>query len=594
MASSRRIITSFIIPNTRTLVVLILLKGGLRKGYYEGATIQPSRVNLGLEYKYKTWYYDPVDNEYKKRESESAGNSAAIEDDKYTSALFFDMADIEEAKQGGRGNWEIYPYDQVLLKNLSGLGDKDGLHALPASGYFDLTRNRLFVSHAGELQTGQYSSVPIINAINVTANTSKPVIKLNPDRGSLTHIRGRAFTAPVGTAVNQDGTTENVAPTGSVDINTNGTYTLTYAHSFSSVDADNRTVEVTVIDQPTLNSAPVVSVGEDFSATVGQEVSITAAASDVDAGDLLTYKWVQVGSTNLGLESGGVDLESQTLTFIPPENLVGTSQTVRCEVFDGIATSIDDVVITLESGQVTDTVKPVITLIGPSVVNATLGEDYTDQGATANDNVDGDISNLLQISDNVNTNTVGTYTVRYNVSDSAGNAADEVTRTVEVVEGADVTKPVISLIGSSSVTVTEGGTYNDAGATASDDVDGDLTSSIVVVNPVDTNTVGTYTVRYNVSDSAGNAADEVTRTVEVVATVIQSTILLSLPGIPDGAHDVVIVDRVGGINLTVEGVTFANGTGSALIPLAIGSAVDYYTYNETTREAGLQVEGITI
>ena len=66
-----------------------------------------------------------------------------------------------------------------------------------------------------------------------------------------------------------------------------------------------------------------------------------------------------------------------------------------------------------------------------------------------------------------------------------------------------------------------------------------------------------------------------------------------LPGIPDGAHDVVIVDRVGGINLTVEGVTFANGTGSALIPLAIGSAVDYYTYNETTREAGLQVEGIT-
>jgi hypothetical protein len=141
--------------------------------------------------------------------------------------------------------------------------------------------------------------------------------------------------------------------------------------------------------------------------------------------------------------------------------------------------------------------------------------------------------------------------------------------------------------------VTEGGAYNDAGATASDDVDGDLTSSIVVTNPVDPNTVGTYTVRYNVSDSAGNAADEVTRTVEVVATVIQSTILLSLPGIPDGAHDVVIVDRVGGINLTVEGVTFANGTGSALIPLAIGSAVDYYTYNETTREAGLQVEGIT-
>lgn len=431
---SSRIITSFVIPNTRTLVVLILLKGGIRKGYYEGATIQPSRVNLGLEYKYKTWYYDPVENVYKKRESESAGNSAAIEDDKYTSALFFDMADIAEAKQGGRSTWEIYPYDQALLKNVSGLGDKDGLHALPASGYFDLTRNRLFVSHSGELQTGQYSSVPIINAINVTANTSKPVIKLNPDRDSLTHIKGRAFTAPVGTAVNQDGTTANVVPTGSVDINTNGTYTLTYAHSFNSVNADTRTVEVTVIDQPTLNSAPVVSVGEDFSATVGQEVSITAAASDVDAGDLLTYKWVQVGSTNLGLESGGVDLESQTLTFTPPVNLAGTTQTVRCEVFDGIATSIDDVMITLESGQVTDTVKPVITLIGQSIVNITVGTPYVDQGATATDNVDGDISNLLQIIDNVNTNMEGTYSVLYNVVDNAGNPADEVIRIVNVVQ----------------------------------------------------------------------------------------------------------------------------------------------------------------
>lgn len=119
-------------------------------------------------------------------------------------------------------------------------------------------------------------------------------------------------------------------------------------------------------------------------------------------------------------------------------------------------------------------------------------------------------------------------------------------------------------------------------------VNGDtLTPTITFNEP------GAHTLRLTATNAVGEAFAELQATVEDVATVIQSTILLSLPGIPDGAHDVVIVDRVGGINLTVEGVTFANGTGSALIPLAIGSAVDYYTYNETTREAGLQVEGIT-
>ena len=81
----------------------------------------------------------------------------------------------------------------------------------------------------------------------------------------------------------------------------------------------------------------------------------------------------------------------------------------------------------------------------------------------------------------------------------------------------DTTAPVITLVGDNPVEVYEGATYTDAGATASDDVDGDLTASIVVVNPVDTSVIGEYTITYNVSDAAGNPATEVTRTVNVVA-----------------------------------------------------------------------------
>ena len=81
----------------------------------------------------------------------------------------------------------------------------------------------------------------------------------------------------------------------------------------------------------------------------------------------------------------------------------------------------------------------------------------------------------------------------------------------------DPAVPVITLLGDSTVTINEGEAYDDAGATASDDVDGDITDQIVTNNPVDTSVAGTYTVTYNVTDSDSNAAKEVSRTVIVKA-----------------------------------------------------------------------------
>ena len=101
------------------------------------------------------------------------------------------------------------------------------------------------------------------------------------------------------------------------------------------------------------------------------------------------------------------------------------------------------------------------------------------------------------------------------MTDSSGNAASEVTRTVSVT---DTTAPVITLVGDAEITVEVGSTYTDLGATASDNYDGDITADIVTVNNVDTSVVGTYTVTYNVSDSSGNDASEVTRTVSVTDT----------------------------------------------------------------------------
>ena len=57
----------------------------------------------------------------------------------------------------------------------------------------------------------------------------------------------------------------------------------------------------------------------------------------------------------------------------------------------------------------------------------------------------------------VDINTVGTYTVTYNVSDAAGNAATQVTRTVNITP--DVTIPVITFVGESEVSLELGSTY---------------------------------------------------------------------------------------------------------------------------------------
>ena len=191
--------------------------------------------------------------------------------------------------------------------------------------------------------------------------------------------------------------------------------------------------------------------------------------------------------------------------------------------YNGVPTScesftygeVEDYTVTIE-GSGPDTTAPVITLNGPSTVQLNVGDSYTEQGATATDNVDGNLTSSIVITGSVNTNSAGTYTRRYNVSDAAGNAADQVTRTVVVNSApADTVKPVITLNGSSTIELTQGDTYSELGATATDNVDGNLTSSIVITGSVNTAVVGSYTRRYNVTDAAGNAANEVTRTVNV-------------------------------------------------------------------------------
>lgn len=166
-----------------------------------------------------------------------------------------------------------------------------------------------------------------------------------------------------------------------------------------------------------------------------------------------------------------------------------------------------------------DVLPPVITLIGNSTITIFRLDPYNDPGATANDIHEGDLTSHIAVDNQVDNTVAGSYTVKYDVADSSGNQAITVVRTVIVAPNdcdLDATPPAITLNGDGTVTVEIGGSYSEQGATAVDNCDGDLTAAIVIGGSVDTGTAGAYTLTYNVTDSKGNQAPPVYRTVVVL------------------------------------------------------------------------------
>ena len=196
-----------------------------------------------------------------------------------------------------------------------------------------------------------------------------------------------------------------------------------------------------------------------------------------------------------------------------------------------------------ETNSTVDVTPPVLTLNGESNITLEQNTVYTELGATALDAVDGNVS--VSISGNVDTATVGSYTVTYTAQDSAENEAN-ITRSITVI---DVTPPVLKLNGEANITLEQNAVYTEEGATAVDAVDGNLTVSIS--GAVDTGTVGNYTLTYIATDSAGNEAN-VTRSVEVVNTAPTLTSIT----LESNATTVNVDDTV---QLTVTG-TYSDGS----------------------------------
>lgn len=82
---------------------------------------------------------------------------------------------------------------------------------------------------------------------------------------------------------------------------------------------------------------------------------------------------------------------------------------------------------------------PEITLHGDNPMKLNKGETYVEPGAAAYDSLDGDLTDLIEVIGEVNTNKVGEYTLTYSVTNSLG-VTSTVQRIIYVVENDHVPK----------------------------------------------------------------------------------------------------------------------------------------------------------
>ena len=330
---------------------------------------------------------------------------------------------------------------------------------------------------------GNGNTATATRTVNVV-DTTAPVITVNGANPTTVEC-GSTYTDAGATASDQCVGTVSVSSSGTVNTAVPGSYTITYTANDGNGNTATATRTVNVVD----STAPVVTIsgGNTLTAECGVSLTLPAATwTDTCAGN---------GAATVS-DLGGLNASNPA---------VGVYSVIYSGS-DGYNTGAATLTVT-----VTDTTAPVVTINGPNPVNVLVGGSFTPPSAVVTDGCDPAAG--YTVSGSVDVNTLGTYLLTYTATDASSNTAS-VTLTVNVVN--DVTPPVITLAGDNPLTLSCGDAYVEPGATATDDVDGDVTGSIVISGqpPAGPLAPGSWTVTYSVSDSYGNTATA-TRTVVI-------------------------------------------------------------------------------
>ncbi len=130
------------------------------------------------------------------------------------------------------------------------------------------------------------------------------------------------------------------------------------------------------------------------------------------------------------MQPGAAKKMTQSILWVRPEGAFDEG----CPSFDGIRDLADEVLEFYNANLAGDDIAPVITINGDDLVNVELGADWTPPTATAMDNIDGEITVIIDDSA-LNLDANGAYDIIYTAADSNGNTSE---RIVTVVVGTGV------------------------------------------------------------------------------------------------------------------------------------------------------------
>lgn len=138
--------------------------------------------------------------------------------------------------------------------------------------------------------------------------------------------------------------------------------------------------------------------------------------------------------------------------------------------------------------------EPIIEVMGNKDIKIELNGQYVENGAKAFYHFQ-DVSEQVAVKGNIDTSKVGTYKIEYEVT--CGNKKKAATRNIEVV---DNVPPEITLNGEARVYASSIELYQEAGFTAADNYDGDITAKVEIETKQQSET--TYKKIYKVQDAS--------------------------------------------------------------------------------------------
>jgi hypothetical protein len=291
-------------------------------------------------------------------------------------------------------------------------------------------------------------------------------------------------------SLNSGGTWQAYDSTKGIQFNTDGIYTLEY---YSTDLAGNQELIETAANQIQIDTVAPTDPG-----------ALTTLSNPTNQ---LTQNWNWTASTDAtsGLAGYYYSVNGGTQTFIGDSTHLMTSLAqgdyqFAVQAVDNAGNLSNQV----SQDLIVDTTAPVITINGTSPVNVEVYNPYIDAGATALDNYFGDLTSSIMPVSNVNVDQLGNYTVKYDVSDPAGNAATEVVRQINVV---DTNAPVIAAHADVNAVATSssGAIVNYDNPIATDNFDAP-TSAICDPASGSLFPIGITKVTCNITDSSGNVA----------------------------------------------------------------------------------------